>query len=326
MLRLLTFTTVISTVILIFIGSLVTSTGSGLAVPDWPLAFGTLFPPMVGGVLYEHGHRIVATAVGVLVLFQAIMISSYEKRKWIRILAWLSTILIIFQGILGGITVLFFLPTPVSIAHVMLAHSLLLILVTIAYFESNEWKRRLLQENNIENSISWKFYAIVPIIFFIQLFLGALVRHTESGLAIPDFPSVGNMIIPIFDQKLLDTINRMRFDSWLQPVNLTQVIIHFIHRVGAVVAVIILISSIFVLIHNKIRWEIRRIMSIIIILTVIQIALGMGTVLTKKIPIIASLHVLIGAILLILSLLYTLRGVTSYYSRTNKIFSKNIPE
>ena len=158
MLRLLTFTTVISTVILIFIGSLVTSTGSGLAVPDWPLAFGTLFPPMVGGVLYEHGHRIVATAVGVLVLFQAIMISSYEKRKWIRILAWLSTILIIFQGILGGITVLFFLPTPVSIAHVMLAHSLLLILVTIAYFESNEWKRRLLQENTIENSISWKFY------------------------------------------------------------------------------------------------------------------------------------------------------------------------
>lgn len=84
--RILTFTTVIATIFLIFVGSLVTSTGSGLAVPDWPLAFGTLFPPTVGGVLYEHGHRMVATAVGALVVFQAIMLSRNEKRRWIKFL------------------------------------------------------------------------------------------------------------------------------------------------------------------------------------------------------------------------------------------------
>ena len=78
--RVLTKVTAVATLLLIFIGSLVTSTGSGLAVPDWPLSFGGLFPPMVGGILYEHGHRVVAAFVGLLIVIQAVVLTRRQHR------------------------------------------------------------------------------------------------------------------------------------------------------------------------------------------------------------------------------------------------------
>src|SRR5688572_15926415 len=109
--------TAAATVALVFIGGLVTSTGSGLAVPDWPLSYGQLMPPMVGGVFYEHGHRMAATAVGLLTLVLAIWTARVESRPGVRRLAWGALAAVIAQGVLGGLTVIYLLPTPISVTH-----------------------------------------------------------------------------------------------------------------------------------------------------------------------------------------------------------------
>src|SRR5438477_8167502 len=106
-----------STLFLIFAGAMVTSTGSGLAVPDWPLSYGKLFPPMVGGIFYEHGHRMVAATVGLLTVIQAIWLQRRSRKRALRILGWAAVGAVIAQGLLGGLTVLFLLPPAISIAH-----------------------------------------------------------------------------------------------------------------------------------------------------------------------------------------------------------------
>src|SRR5688572_33068710 len=102
--------TAASTLVLIVAGGLVTSTESGLAVPDWPLSYGRLMPRMVGGVFYEHGHRMVAASVGLLTIFLALLLTLREDRTWMKKAGWIGVGLVIFQGVLGGLTVLFRLP------------------------------------------------------------------------------------------------------------------------------------------------------------------------------------------------------------------------
>src|SRR5216117_3362962 len=98
------------TLFLIFVGGLVTSTESGLSVPDWPLSYGRLMPPMVGGIFYEHGHRMVATSVGILTVILAVGLYRREKRAWVRRLGYGALAAVVLQGVLGGLTVLFLLP------------------------------------------------------------------------------------------------------------------------------------------------------------------------------------------------------------------------
>src|SRR6266705_1687972 len=104
-----------STLLLIFAGAMVTSTGSGLAVPDWPLNYGMLLPPMVGGILYETCHRYIASFVGFLVVIQAIWLQMREPKRFVRMLGWTSLGAVITQGILGGMTVLFLQPHALSV-------------------------------------------------------------------------------------------------------------------------------------------------------------------------------------------------------------------
>ena len=102
-------------------GALVTSNDAGLSVPDWPLSYGSLLPPMVGGIFYEHGHRMIATLVGTLSIVLAVWLWRVESRRWVRWLGVAALGAVVAQGILGGITVLFFLPPPISAAHATLA-------------------------------------------------------------------------------------------------------------------------------------------------------------------------------------------------------------
>src|SRR6185369_12971313 len=130
---------VASTLALIFVGGLVTSTGSGLSVPDWPLSYGMVMPPMVGGVFYEHGHRMVASAVGFLTLVLAVWTARAESRASLRRLAWAALAAVIAQGVLGGLTVLYLLPTPISVTHACLAQAFFCITIALAYLTSREW-------------------------------------------------------------------------------------------------------------------------------------------------------------------------------------------
>src|SRR5438477_1020011 len=121
-----------STLFLIFAGAMVTSTGSGLAVPDWPLSYGMVMPPMVGGIFYEHGHRMIAATVGFLTVLQAIWLQLREPKRRARILGWCSVGAVIAQGLLGGLTVIFLLPPAISIAHAGLAEIFFCLNVSIA--------------------------------------------------------------------------------------------------------------------------------------------------------------------------------------------------
>src|ERR1022692_3543136 len=121
--RFAVFTTA-CTFLLLMAGALVTSNDAGLAVPDWPLSYGSLTPPMVGGIFYEHGHRMIAAFVGMLSVVLAAWLWRVESRRWVRWVGVAAVGAVVAQGILGGITVLFFLPPPVSAAHATLAQLL----------------------------------------------------------------------------------------------------------------------------------------------------------------------------------------------------------
>jgi cytochrome c oxidase assembly protein subunit 15 len=132
--------TLAATLALIFIGGLVTSTGSGLAVPDWPLSYGMLMPPMVGGVFYEHGHRMAAATVGLLTLVLAVWTTVDERRRGVRGLAWGALGAVVAQGLLGGLTVLYLLPPAVSVLHACLAQTFFCLIIALAYTTSREWR------------------------------------------------------------------------------------------------------------------------------------------------------------------------------------------
>src|SRR5216684_9386364 len=112
---------VIWTVLLLIAGALVTSNQAALSVPDWPLSYGSLTPPMVGGIRYEHSHRLIASFVGLLTIVLAVWLWLREPRHWVRRLGLVALGAVIAQGVLGGLTVWFFLPVPISVAHASLA-------------------------------------------------------------------------------------------------------------------------------------------------------------------------------------------------------------
>src|SRR5258708_17989509 len=128
--------TACATLVLIVAGALVTSNDAGLSVPDWPTTFGSYYkmPQMVGGVKYEHGHRMFAEFVGLLTIILAVWTWRVEKRRWLRLLGVAALATVITQGILCGLTVLFFLPAAVSSAHAAVAQTFFCIAVAIAAF------------------------------------------------------------------------------------------------------------------------------------------------------------------------------------------------
>ena len=294
-----------STAVLIFAGGLVTSTGSGLSVPDWPNTYGWFmwaFPmsKMVGGIFYEHAHRLIASTVGFLILVLAIWLGRAEPRRWVRRLGYLALGAVIAQGILGGITVLWYLPDAISIAHASLAHIVFCLTVTIALATSPGWKRAYGELPTPNSQLPRRLHSpddrtlrriaiVTTAIVYVQILIGATMRHTGAGLAIPDFPlSFGHLIPPIWDSKIA---------------------IHFAHRVGAAtVTLLILATAGRVLFHHGSRSELRRPAILLLLLVTLQITLGALTVLSHKQFIINSLHVVNGALVLVTSLVLTLRA------------------
>jgi heme a synthase len=277
--------TALSTLALIFVGGLVTSTGSGLAVPDWPLSYGMLMPPMVGGIFYEHGHRMVATFVGSLTLVLALWTWRREARRGVRRLAWAALAAVIAQGLLGGLTVIFLLPTPISVAHACLAQTFLCLTVALAYATSREWLSEQPRTRDASGVRTAAFTAAGVV--YAQLVLGALMRHSEAGLAIPDFPLALGRIIP--------------------PLDDPRVAIHFAHRLGAV-AVVVAVAR---LAWTCLAMRQRRFAALggaLLALVVVQFGLGAATVLTGKAVIVTTTHVATGAATLAVSFLIALRA------------------
>ncbi len=170
------------TFLLLIAGALVTSNDAGLSVPDWPLSYGSLLPPMVGGILYEHGHRMIATFVGILTIILAVWIWRKESRPWVRTVAWSALGLVIAQGILGGITVLFLLPPSSSSAHATLAEIFFVTVISRAGFTSR-WGWCPLPQVEDRGWPSLRTLTVwTSVLILLQIVLGAAFRHNAFGI------------------------------------------------------------------------------------------------------------------------------------------------
>jgi len=169
-----------ATFFLIIAGANVTSHDAGLATSDWPLSNGQVFPKMVGNLFWEHGHRMVATAVGLLTIALAVYLQLRDPRSWMRRLGWIALGGVIAQGLLGGLTVKMNLPLIVSAAHATLAQLFFLITVSIAVFTSPRWNAA---SATIEeaNGVSLRSLGVLALIVILaQLVLGATLRHSAT--------------------------------------------------------------------------------------------------------------------------------------------------
>jgi cytochrome c oxidase assembly protein subunit 15 len=247
---------------------------------------------MVGGIRYEHSHRLIASAVGFFILVLAVWLWRAEPRRWVRRLGYIALAAVITQGILGGITVLWYLPDPISIAHASLAQIVFCLTTAIALFTSRGWTEAgpsLPPDAVVDDAVSRKLTVVTTGWIYAQILIGATMRHTDAGLAIPDFPlAFGHLIPTHWDPKIA---------------------IHFAHRVGALVATaLILATTGHVFYHHRRRGEIVRPSILLLALLASQITLGAYTVLTAKHYIINSLHVVNGAGVLVTSLVLALRA------------------
>src|SRR5258707_3787614 len=170
-----------ATFFLIIAGANVTSHDAGLATSDWPKSNGQWFPKMVGNLFWEHGHRMVATAVGVLTIALAAYLQFGERRTWVKRLGWLALVGVIAQGLLGGLTVKMNLPLAVSAAHATLAQLFFLTTVSLAVFTSRSWITPASTVNDGGEGVSIRALCVVALlVILVQLVLGATLRHSAT--------------------------------------------------------------------------------------------------------------------------------------------------
>jgi cytochrome c oxidase assembly protein subunit 15 len=280
--------TAAATFFLVIAGGLVTSTGSGLSVPDWPLSYGQYFPPMVGGIFFEHGHRMVAGTVGLLTIGLATWLWFGDCRRWVRRMGIGAVVGVLAQAVLGGITVLFLLPTPISVSHAGLAMAFFALVSSIAVVTGPGWFCVEPQEPPAERPTLPRAALIAAVAVYVQILLGATVRHTGSGLACPDFPLCNGQLFPALSSAGIG--------------------FQLLHRGGAL------------LVAGLVLWVVWRVRSehpdlgelqwpalVAFCLLVLQVLLGALTVWTGLAVTPTTIHVATGALLLVTMVVLTLR-------------------
>jgi heme A synthase len=266
----------IFTFLLLLVGGLVNPTQSSLACPDWPLCFGEVFPDMVGGVLYEHSHRLLAFTVGVITCVLAILLALGRRED--RALPWLggaAVFIVILQGVLGGLTVIFKLPSIISIAHLGLSMIFFLFLIYIAV---RTYRRRTEVRADVSPSTRLAIVAATAAVW-VQIVLGGVVRHTGSGLAcLNELPFCGGSLWPTHMHAMAR--------------------IHMLHRIVGVLAGVLVIYAAVRLLRHAATAAARRLAIASIVLVLVQIALGVITVLSMRGLVEVELHLAGGALLL----------------------------
>lgn len=265
-----------STAFLLIAGALVTGKGAGLSVPDWPMSFGQYMPPMVGGVFYEHGHRMVAGTVGVLTLILAVLSQFFERRSSVRWLCRSALLLVIIQAVLGGMTVLFRLPTAVSVAHACTAQLFFCLLGVIVLLTSSVWSQVKPPTGSIQHSLRFFGWAVSGL-FFVQILLGAIMRHSGAGLAIPDFP--------------------LAFGGLFPPEFSFPIAIHFAHRATAYL--ILPVTFFYVYLcqkHYSSETHILGFSGLVLASVLIQVFLGALTIWGAKPLAVTTAHLLFGGV------------------------------
>jgi heme a synthase len=328
--------TAVTTLFLICSGGMVTSKGVGLAVPDWPTTFGynMFFFPVshwVGGIFFEHTHRLIASAVGFLTIILALWLWRAEDRRWVRSLGWFALVGVILQGVLGGLRVTM-LKDEIGVFHACLAQAFFGLLVFIALVTSRFW--RSLSHAMVDRQ---KFRPLKTLAFlttaaiYLQLGLGATIRHQHRDLAILDFPTANGSWIPDTSADTLAKINTWRDARALSNVTAFQIRLQMAHRFGALLVAIGVIGLFVSVRRNESaslpgdgdgapprrlssstmrashlygpanRQDLhclKRLSTWWLILVLLQMSLGAWTIWSNKAADIATAHVAVGAIML----------------------------
>jgi cytochrome c oxidase assembly protein subunit 15 len=283
---------------------MVTSKNVGLAVPDWPTTFGYnmfLFPvsKWIGGILFEHTHRLIASTVGVLTIVLAIWLWFGQDRQLLRNLGLIAVAAVIFQGILGGLRVTM-LKDEIGIFHACLAQAFLGLIVFIALATTALWLTLKKVAVHPAKFASIRTTAIATTIaIYVQLALGATMRHQHTDLAILDFPTANGVWIPDTGASALAKINTWRDAHALSDVTRFQIWLQMTHRFLAVaigIAVIVFCAAVW----RKARHvaALRRLSNFWVVLFFVQFTLGAWTIWSNKAADIATAHVALGAIML----------------------------
>jgi cytochrome c oxidase assembly protein subunit 15 len=291
-----------SVLVLICSGGLVTSHGAGMAVPDWPNSFGYnmfLFPlsHWVGGVFFEHTHRLIASGVGLLTVALCLLTLVIEERAWVKWLAGIAVLAVIVQGVLGGLRVTEH-NALLGLFHGCLAQGFFCLVATIALVTSGFWHKvkRAAKPGEI---LPLRFWTVtVTAMLFVQLALGASMRHSHTGLSIPDFPAAYGGFFPPLDAASIARINEARATTEsAPPITPGLILLQYIHRGWAVLIVIGLISVATAILRNRqVPGAARSAAGFWILLVVAQFLLGAWTIWSNKAADIATSHVFIGAL------------------------------
>ena len=184
---------------LLFLGGLVTSLGVGMVVPDWPTTFGYnmfLYPwsKMVGGIFYEHSHRLLGAAVGLLTIVLAIVLWFAEQRQWLRRLGLIALVAVTLQGVLGGMRVVL-IEQKIAIIHACLAQAFFALIASISLFTSAEWRSGLSGPPAGDTKKAQQLGLLTVGLIYAQLILGALFRHIGTGLSLHILGAVAVFIV-----------------------------------------------------------------------------------------------------------------------------------
>ena len=301
--------TAVASLLLICSGGMVTSKGVGLAVPDWPTTFGYnmfLFPvsKWIGGVLFEHTHRLIASTVGFLTIILAIWLWRTEDRHAVRMLGLIAVAGVILQGILGGLRVTM-LKDQIGIFHACLAQAFLGLIVLIAITTTNFWRSLGVNLTGLTGQVSQpllriKMMAIATTIaIYVQLALGATMRHQHKDLAILDFPTANGAWIPDTSATALAKINAWRDARALSDVDAFQIWLQMAHRfLAALIGIAVIAFCVRVWKDAHAIAALRRLSILWVLLFLLQFTLGAWTIWSDKAADVATSHVAVGAIML----------------------------
>jgi cytochrome c oxidase assembly protein subunit 15 len=283
---------------------MVTSKGFGLAVPDWPTTFGYnmfLFPvsKWIGGIFFEHTHRLIASIVGFMTIILAVWMWFVEERRWVRNLGYFALLAVILQGVLGGLRVTM-LKDEIGIFHACLAQAFLGLLIVIAIVTTNFWQSLAIEGVDLVkvNAVRW-LAILTTIAIYIQLALGATMRHQHRDLAILDFPTAYHQWIPDTSGDALASINAWRDARALSDVTGFQIWLQMAHRfLAVIIATAIVALCLRVWKSAREISALRRLSLLWVVLVFCQITLGAWTIWSNKAADIATAHVAMGALML----------------------------
>ncbi|WP_018291291.1 heme A synthase [Verrucomicrobium sp. 3C] len=306
---------VVATLVLIGVGALVTSTESGMSVPDWPTSFGYSmfslpFARWAGGVLYEHSHRLTASAVGFLTIALAGWIWLRERRSWLRWAAAAALLLVILQGVVGGLRVVW-VADRLGILHAALAQGFLALVAIIwlatsarLWFPADGSFSGRTAALALPSWIPGAFLSLC-LLLYLQLLVAAAMRHAHAWLSIPDFPTAYGHLWPHITEADLAQINAQRAARSIAPTSLFQIYLQLIHRGLALLILLFALVLASGLSGKDKLVSLRRMTVWFLALTAVQIVLGAFVIWSGKSVAPTSLHVLLGAGLFLLAVLST---------------------